>query len=58
MKITIDIQEMEGEIDPFEASISKCVVHGTLTDGRPYQVHVVLTTDEDDFIDEEQIDIN
>jgi len=50
--IAIDAADLEGEIKSFEVSVSKPVANGVLKDGRNYQMQVVITTDEDDFIEE------
>lgn len=50
--ISVDIKELEKEIKPFDLSVSKPIGHGMLRDGRNYQVQVIITTDEGEFIDE------
>lgn len=49
--ITVDAAELEKEIKSFDVSVSKPVANGVLRDGRNYQVQVIITTDEDEFID-------
>jgi hypothetical protein len=51
-EINIDITELQNEIKPFEVSVTKPIANGVLRDGRRYQVQVIITTEEDEFIDE------
>lgn len=53
MNIEVDTEELMKDLNKWEVSVAKPIQNGTLTDGRPYQIQVVITTDEDDFIDEE-----
>lgn len=49
-KITIDTKELENDLSIHEESVTKVVAYG-VKHGRNYQVHVTITTDEDEFID-------
>jgi hypothetical protein len=52
-KITIDIKQLEREFRKIPSvSLTKPVAHGVIN-GRNYQIQVTLTTDEDEFIGEE-----
>lgn len=46
-------KDLEREIKSFDQSVTKPIAHGMLKDGRNYQIQVTITTDEDDFIEDE-----
>lgn len=46
-------KDIEREIKPFDQSVTKPIAYGVLKDGRNYQIQVTITTDEDDFIEDE-----
>lgn len=51
-KIDIDIADLEKELRaPFCASATTPIASGVLKDGRKYQIQVIITTDEDEFIE-------
>lgn len=53
-KISINIPELEKEFLLIRSeNMTYPVASGTLEDGRQYQVHVTITTDEDEFLEEE-----
>lgn len=54
-KITIDIQDLEHEfamLEPESDGLRKIIAEGIIF-GKSYQVHVIITTNESEFIESE-----
>jgi hypothetical protein len=54
MKKTIDINELKKELSGYELSSTQPIADGVLEDGRRFQVQVIITTEEDDFIEPDE----
>lgn len=55
MKLEIYTDELTNDIGRFEESVTKPIAEGKLKGGRKYQIQVIITTNEDDFIDGEEL---
>lgn len=54
MEIKINTKKLT-DIPRFEESVTKSIAEGKLRDGRKYQIQVTITTNEDDFIDSDEL---